>query len=1400
MKDLFEDSVPPVKPHPSGDGGVYTALVQLLAAAGVPLGKTRLLDAARLANLRARGGRAYTADLITAEMQQAITTGQVKRVDMGFVCHDAHAAFREAALAGRVAEWRPVLMKVLGVPDTMSSWSYPRSDVEAVAVMRIAVCAGLGGKALDAVRNYLNRYDTTWLFFRAMCAPFDEVLFERVVPAERDRFVERSLMWMFNTPNASASKLVAWAVRRAGERDVMLGLRYRACEHLMWQGRFEDALALIAGDQEGFAIALRGAVAALQRDPARAGELFRLAQAALRTGGGKKSGLLPVSIAWLHAAALIVSGDPAAQEEARRFCRAEAREAGRQADWPWVMLQWAADVRLGDREPESVNLPMEHLRGLTGLITLEVAAWHNKRSNANALAYAKRCADGFAGAGYAAAARECEAAIAILSGKRSAADPMDTLAAAFANEQGWRRALAAITALSDAKRADAEDTRLTWVIAMKGDTVLSVTPWEQKRGPRGWNKGKRATYARLSKTDTLTPRDAQVCGALERISGVSYEIDANRALPALVGHPQVYFDEDMDTPVELVLSDPELTVTRTQGGLRVSLYPDLRAVFAKPEFMPYQYLDAQRKSERSLLVRDTPTRARVVRVTAAHKRVAELVGESLVVPQEGAEDLSRAIESAARFFHVHSAVASAVPEMAADTTLRAELAPAGEGLRLRLAVQPFAGVGREEMAAGPRNGGAAAGPRYAPGAGGARVIAEVAGERRAALRDLPAERASAARVLDALPMLDADTENYEWHVDDPEDCLTLVETLQGMEQQADGGVRIEWPAGVKFKVTRAYGAADFKLTTQSNGDWFVAKGGLTLDEGTVIDMARLIEFSRSSGGRFVPLGEGGFVALTEDLRRRIDEFAGLGEVGDGGLKVHALAAGALEEIAEGTNWSTDKAWTARLKKVREAETLEAELPSTLSAELRTYQGDGFRWLARLAHWGAGACLADDMGLGKTVQALALLLRRAPEGAALVVAPTSICALWADEARRFAPTLNVQIFGAAVHASERAKLVADAGPFALIVCSYTLLQQEIELFAAREWHTVVLDEAQAVKNFATKRAQAVFSLKAGFRIATTGTPVENRMDELWTLFRFLNPGLLGTRERFNERYAAPIERGRDGRARSRLRRLVRPFILRRTKSEVLTELPPRTEIVISVEPDAQERAFYEALRRDALAAIEGGAQPLAQRRFQVLAQLMRLRRACCDPRLAVPDAGITGAKLEAFTMIVEELVANRHKALVFSQFTGYLALLRGELERMGVSYQYLDGSTPAPERARTVAAFQKGEGEIFLISLRAGGTGLNLTAADYVIIADPWWNPAVEDQAASRAHRMGQERPVTVYRLVVKGSVEERIMAMHQDKRALAEGLFNGEEFGGAVSVDELVRLMREEGETGGRKG
>ena len=322
---------------------------------------------------------------------------------------------------------------------------------------------------------------------------------------------------------------------------------------------------------------------------------------------------------------------------------------------------------------------------------------------------------------------------------------------------------------------------------------------------------------------------------------------------------------------------------------------------------------------------------------------------------------------------------------------------------------------------------------------------------------------------------------------------------------------------------------------------------------------------------------------------------------------------------------------------------------------------------------------------------------------------------------------------------------------VVVASYTLVQQAAEGFAARTWHTLIADEAQAIKNATAKRSLAVFELAADFRLALSGTPVENRLTELWSIMRFANPGLLASASRFNERFATPIERNRDRDRQHLLKRIIGPFVLRRTKAQVLPELPPRTELVVSVAPEPAEAAHYEALRRQAVAesAQALAAAPAAQARMNILAQLTRLRRAACDPRLTSPELGLVGAKLQAFA----ELAANGHKALVFSQFVDFLTLLREPLDAAGIRYQYLDGATPAAERTRRVAAFQAGEGDLFLISLKAGGFGLNLTAADYVVITDPWWNPAAEDQAMGRAHRIGQTRPVTVYRLVTRGTIE-----------------------------------------------
>ncbi len=316
-----------------------------------------------------------------------------------------------------------------------------------------------------------------------------------------------------------------------------------------------------------------------------------------------------------------------------------------------------------------------------------------------------------------------------------------------------------------------------------------------------------------------------------------------------------------------------------------------------------------------------------------------------------------------------------------------------------------------------------------------------------------------------------------------------------------------------------------------------------------------------------------------------------------------------------------------------------------------------------------------------------------------------------------------------------------------------------------------------------------ALKGDFKIITTGTPIENHLGELWNLFQFINPGLLGSIKRFNEKYAIPIERDKSHQARLRLKKLIQPFILRRTKAQVLEELPPKTEITLSVEMTPEESAFYEALRQKAIDNIESFDFGKGEGYLRVLAEIMKLRRACCHSRLVVPGHSLESSKIRLFGEVVQELMENNHKALVFSQFVDYLTIIREYVEGLNISYQYLDGSTPMKERKRSVDAFQSGEGELFLISLKAGGLGLNLTAADYVIHMDPWWNPAVEDQASDRAHRIGQKRPVTIYRLVTKGTIEEKIVNLHQHKRELADSLLEGSDMSGKITTEQLLQLI-----------
>jgi SNF2 family DNA or RNA helicase len=834
----------------------------------------------------------------------------------------------------------------------------------------------------------------------------------------------------------------------------------------------------------------------------------------------------------------------------------------------------------------------------------------------------------------------------------------------------------------------------------------------------------------------------------------------DKAVAALVGHPLLFWIDAPGTRLELLPGEPELLIKARAGNVTITMQPPV------PE-----------GADDVCVTKETPTRLRVVRITAEHRRIGAIVGAGLVVPLHAEKQVLKAISAISSIVTVQSDIggsAADIDQVEADPRLHVHLLPYQQGLKMQVLVRPLPG----------------AGAYYPPGSGAESVIADVGGVRVEARRDLNAEREAERQLVGACHSLEhAEAEHGEWLLGQPVPCLELLTELQELDPAK---VLVAWPEGESFRVSKKVDSKSVRLTIKRDKDWFAANGEVQIDETRIMDLRALLDMLRSSQGRFVALGDNQFMALSSELHRRLMELASFGDNHADGVRVHPLASFALEELAlDAGGVKADKLWKDHLKRLSDTTAFTPQLPSTLQAELRDYQLEGYEWLARLAHWGVGACLADDMGLGKTVQALALMLARAPQGPTLVIAPTSVCMNWIAEAEKFAPTLKVKLFGA----GDRAAMLDGVEPFDLVIASYGLLQLEAVSFAKVKWHTIVLDEAQAIKNNATKRSQAVMALQGDFRMVATGTPLENHLGELWNLFRFINPGLLGTSDQFNLRFAGPIEKAQDKRAeagaRTRLRRLIQPFILRRTKAQVLAELPPRTEIVLPVDLTPEETALYESLRRDALEKLAALEAPEGQKSIQILAEMMKLRRACCNPQLVAPELGLASSKLAAFARLLDELLENRHKVLVFSQFVDHLTLIRQHLDARGIGYQYLDGSTPMMERKKRVDAFQGGDGDVFLISLKAGGVGINLTAADYVIHMDPWWNPAVEDQASDRAHRMGQQRPVTIYRLVARHTIEEGIVELHKHKRDLADSLLEGTDLSARMSPGDMLKMLQE---------
>jgi superfamily II DNA or RNA helicase len=1297
------------------------------------------------------------------------------------------ARYRALLEAGDGLHLRDALYAIDHYQPLQRHWSWPVNDYGAtVALVRMTAFTGAPAKELAEIGRLVSgAYDWDRVLFEACVDGFDPRLFERIDQGVRWQLAYQavaSICVYWSTPYLP---VLDWALEQLERKPSALpeSMRYVMAEVLLHRGELARVRALLKGDPGGPAAALGAAALVQEGHWAEAQAAFEAALKLRKTETGAKKRLIPVSLSWYYPLCLLAQQTPKHLELARKYCLGEAGSRNPSPLDAWGSWCHAIAVRQGDAAVEHAALAgysSQH-PGIAPLWRVLLRAWlgaeapadKGRKTQTAGVEMSEMLHEHLRACNFAWLDGQLSAAEAVIAGR----EPPQPFFVAGPRES-WRAVLASLQALGAEKAegaGDASASRILWSIRLgKQGSVEAIEPLEQKRGARGWGKPKAASLAKLAVNEKLEPWDAKVTRAIhrDRYGARGRFFDRAAAIAALVGHPAVVLAEAPEQVVDLIEGAPEMEVLREGDRYVISISPGIRAA-GKEE--AYYYDPEERKEAEALrlitVLRDSPQRLRLIRLTPAQRRAAQLVAGKLAVPASAGDELKHALQALSGHFQIQSDHAEAARDVPAETQLRAELSPAGDGLMLRLVVSPLG----------------AEGARLAPGSGRARVMAAVRGESLGANRDLDAERRHLDAVLADLPFLDPPGRHdlvCEWLVEDPEQALAMVEVLPRLPAV----LAVEWPKGQAVRVV-SVDTAQLGLQVRTERDWFRLAGEARLDESLVLKLTELLAFAGSGKGRFMPMGKGVYAALTDSLRAKLADLAAVAEADKQGARIPRLAAEWLNDVLDGADTSTDRDFRQSIERLQAARDLQPALPKTLQAELRPYQEDGYAWAMRLAEAGFGACLADDMGLGKTLQALAVLLARGAEGPALVIAPTSVCGNWLAEAARFAPALNARIYG---EEGERETLIDSAGPMDVVIVSYTLLQQAAERFAGRDWHTVVADEAQAIKNAAAKRSQAVFDLAAGFRLAMSGTPVENRLAELWSIMRFCNPGLLSGLSRFNERFAGPIERDRDREAQRLLRRLIGPFLLRRTKAQVLEELPPRTELVLSVTAEATESAHYEALRRQAVSEAEAaaaGAQA-GQARMHVLAQLTRLRRAACDPRLVSPDLGLVGAKVQAFAALAEELAANGHKTLVFSQFVDFLTLLRQPLDKAGIAYQYLDGATPAAERSRRVAAFQEGQGDLFLISLKAGGFGLNLTAADYVVIADPWWNPAAEDQAMGRAHRIGQQRPVTVYRLLAKGTLEERIVALHHEKRALAEGILAEGEGAALPSTDDLIALIR----------
>jgi hypothetical protein len=626
------------------------------------------------------------------------------------------------------------------------------------------------------------------------------------------------------------------------------------------------------------------------------------------------------------------------------------------------------------------------------------------------------------------------------------------------------------------------------------------------------------------------------------------------------------------------------------------------------------------------------------------------------------------------------------------------------------------------------------------------------------------------------------------------EVLPLLQGRADLRAEVTGRVPDYHEAGDSLEIGLSTGEVD------GDRDWFDL--GITVTvEGREVPFTELF-VALAHGQTHLLLADGAYFSLDKPelgaLAKLIDEARSLADQPDGALRISRFQAGLWEELTGlGEVGHQAAEWQRQVRGLLDVTEIDpVPVPATINAQLRPYQLAGFQWLVFLWTHGLGGILADDMGLGKTLQTLALLQHvkdirgpADPDAPFLIVAPTSVLANWAAEAHRFAPGLKVVTISDTDR--RRGGTLADlAGGADAVVTSYTLLRLDFEAYGAQQWAGLILDEAQYVKNYQSKAYQCARRLVAPFKVAITGTPMENNLMELWSLLSVAAPGLFPSPDRFKDYYAKPIEKSGNAELLSQLRRRIRPLIMRRTKEQVAADLPEKQEQVLEVELDPWHRRVYQTHLQRERQKVLGLLEDVNHNRFTILRSLTLLRQLSLHAGLVDPQyADVPSAKIDALLEQIEDVAGGGHRALVFSQFTRFLKIARARLEAAGVECCYLDGSTT--NRAAVINSFKEGTAPVFLISLKAGGFGLNLTEADYCFLLDPWWNPATEAQAVDRTHRIGQTRNVMVYRLIAAGTIEEKVMALKARKAELFSSVIDSDDgaFSSALSADDIRALF-----------